>query len=157
MPDIVDRATRSRMMSGVRNRDTKLEIIIRRALHALGYRYRLYVKGLPGKPDMVFPKRKAVIFVNGCFWHGHGCHLFRWPATRAQWWKEKIEANRVRDVEVAAGLSLAGWRAARVWECSLKGTQKRALPEVVATLSEWLEHGKADLHIQGKNSDLGLG
>lgn len=85
MADIVDPETRRRMMSGIRGRDTKPELLVRKMLHHRGFRYRLNVSSLPGKPDIVLPKYHAAVFVNGCFWHGHHCHLFKWPATQADW------------------------------------------------------------------------
>ena len=97
MADIVTPEVRSRLMAGIGPTNTKPEMLIRRRLHALGYRYRLHVKGLPGKPDLVFPSRRAAIFVHGCFWHGHNCTLFRWPATREEFWRSKIGGNVARD------------------------------------------------------------
>lgn len=120
MADVVAPAVRSRMMAGIRGRDTRPELLLRRALHARGLRYRLHDQRLPGRPDMVFPKWKAVVFVHGCFWHGHGCRLFKWPATRAEWWREKIEANIARDARDVAALEAAGWRVLTVWECGLR-------------------------------------
>lgn len=98
MVDIVDVSTRSRMMAGIKNRNTKPEILIRKLLHKKGFRFRLHVKDLPGKPDIVLPKYKALIFVNGCFWHGHiNCHLFKLPATRTEFWQAKITRNQAND------------------------------------------------------------
>ncbi len=107
MADIVSRETRSRMMAGIRSRDTKPELAIRRALHAMGYRYRLHGK-LPGRPDLVFPSRNAVIFIHGCFWHGHDCPLFRLPGSRTSFWTTKIDGNRRRDAAALEALAAAG-------------------------------------------------
>ena len=147
--DVVDVATRSRMMSGIRGRDTKPEMVIRRGLHARGYRYRLHSRRLPGRPDLVFPSRKAVVFVHGCFWHGHGCPLFKWPSTRAEWWREKIEANRARDTTVREQIAGMGWRQLRVWECALKGAQRRDPEAVLDEVAVWLEGHEADRETQG--------
>jgi DNA mismatch endonuclease, patch repair protein len=117
--DVVDAATRSRMMSGIRGKDTKPEMIVRRALHKAGFRYRLHDKKLPGKPDIVLPKYKTVIFVHGCFWHGHMCSKFRWPKTREAWWREKIEGNINRNNHVVAELEELGWKTSIIWECEL--------------------------------------
>lgn len=117
MTDVVDAATRSRMMSGIRSKDTKPEMIVRRALHKAGFRYRLHDKKLPGKPDIVLPKYRTVIFVHGCFWHGHGCKDFKWPKSREQWWREKIEGNVARDKAVTTKLGHLGWRISTIWEC----------------------------------------
>lgn len=125
------------MMSGIRGKNTRPELTIRKALHARGFRYRLHCK-LPGKPDLCLPKYRAVIFVHGCFWHGHDCHLFKWPKTRPEFWREKIARNRAVDAAAEAKLLAGGWRVATVWECSLKGRERLQFEDVVGPLSEWL-------------------
>lgn len=120
MTDIVDAATRSRMMAGIRGGNTRPELFLRKALHAMGFRYRLGGEGLPGKPDIVFPKRRVVIFVHGCFWHMHECKYFKWPATNPQFWREKLEGNVQRDKRVAVELQSKGWTVLTVWECELR-------------------------------------
>lgn len=121
MADVHDKATRSYNMSRVRNRDTKPEMLVRKFLFANGLRYRLNDKKLPGKPDIVLPKYKTVIFVNGCFWHGHeNCKYFKIPATRTEWWKEKIEGNIKNDEKKHALLREAGYKVIVVWECEIK-------------------------------------
>lgn len=97
MADVVSRAKRSAMMAGIRGKNTRPELIVRSALFKRGFRYRLHYKGLPGSPDLVSPKYKAVLFVNGCFRHGHDCHLFKWPKSNAAFWKEKLTRNQQRD------------------------------------------------------------
>ncbi|MBV6808698.1 very short patch repair endonuclease [Xanthomonas campestris pv. pennamericanum] len=124
MVDVLTPDQRRLNMSRIRGRDTRPEMIIRRGLHALGFRYRLQDRTLPGRPDLVFPRYRAVIFVNGCFWHGHDCPLFRLPATRQNFWETKISVNRMRDERATKNLSERGWRVATVWECSLKGSAK---------------------------------
>ena len=120
MTDIVSPEKRSDMMSGIRGKDTKPEIIVRRLLHRLGYRFRLHRKDLPGRPDIVLPKWRTVIFVNGCYWHGHEeCHLFRAPKTRTEFWTNKIEGNQARDLRNHAALQDAGWRVLVIWECAV--------------------------------------
>src|SRR5579863_3266150 len=121
VPDVVDAATRSRMMAGIRAKNTKPEILLRKALHRRGFRYGLHSRGVPGKPDLVFRSRKAVIFVHGCFWHGHDCRFFRLPGTRTEFWQKKIQANRQRDVVVTDQLREEGWRQLVVWECAMRG------------------------------------
>ena len=138
MTDIVDRKTRSRMMSGIKGKNTRSEILVRKALYALGYRYRIYDKTLPGKPDLVLRKYNAVIFIHGCFWHGHNCPLFKWPKTRGDFWKEKIEKNRANDIKVRKMLLGKGWRVLEIWECSLKGRTSLTLGEIIAKVSVWL-------------------
>ncbi len=137
MADVVDPATRSRMMSGIRGKNTKPELLIRKALHARGFRYRLHCD-LPGKPDICLPRHRAVIFVHGCFWHGHGCHLFKWPSTRPEFWRAKIERNC--EVDRAGELRLIdlGWRVGVVWECALKGSHRRPIAKVIDDCQTWL-------------------
>ncbi len=121
MADVVDRATRSRMMSGIQGKDTKPELIVRKYLHARGLRYRLHVKELPGKPDLVFPKYGAVVFVHGCFWHHHaGCKYATIPSTRKHFWENKLSENVARDAYQVATLDELGWRVFVVWECELR-------------------------------------
>lgn len=146
MADVVDPATRSRMMSGIRGKNTKPELLIRKALHARGFRYRLHCD-LPGKPDICLPKHRAVIFVHGCFWHGHDCHLFKWPSTRPEFWRDKIERNRAVDAAAEAALGEGGWRVAVVWECALKGRARRPLDQVADKLDLWIRSGAPDLVI----------
>jgi len=147
--DIVSAATRSRMMSGIRGKNTKPELAIRSALHREGFRFRLHRKDLPGCPDLVFPRHHAVLFVHGCFWHGHDCHLFRWPATRQEFWRGKIEGNIARDKKQRAALLDAGWRIATVWECAMKGRLRLPFPEVVEACVMWLNSDKRLLEIEG--------
>jgi DNA mismatch endonuclease (patch repair protein) len=144
--DIVDKKTRSRMMAGIRAKDTKPEMALRRLLHARGFRYKLHDKKVPGRPDLVFPKYKAVIFVHGCFWHRHElCRYATIPSTRQEFWLRKFEANVSRDIEVQAKLSASGWRVAVVWECALrKNKQLEAVAEVV---SAWLLSNDPHLEI----------
>lgn len=125
-------------MSGIRGKDTKPEMIIRRGLHALGFRYRLHAKGLAGKPDLVLPKYRAVIFVNGCFWHGHQCRLFKWPQTRPDFWRDKIGRNQVNDSLNLDRLRHEGWRVMVIWECALKGKKPEALESVICETADWL-------------------
>jgi DNA mismatch endonuclease (patch repair protein) len=138
MVDVVDRATRSRMMSGIRGRDTKPEMEIRSALHRQGFRFRLHVSSLPGRPDLVFPKYNAVIFVHGCFWHGHQCRYFRLPETRRTFWKNKIEMNRLRDARVRAETISINWRCLIIWECSLRGRSGAERRKVYSKTAKWL-------------------
>lgn len=137
------------MMSGIKSKDTKPEMIIRSKLHRLGFRYRLHDMHLPGKPDLVFPKYKALILVNGCFWHGHSCHLFRLPKSNKEFWKNKIEGNRERDVRNLNAYRELGWRVSIVWECALKGKEKLDADSVVVRIADWILHGVGDLEIQG--------
>ncbi|MBC8742895.1 DNA mismatch endonuclease Vsr [Paraburkholderia sp. UCT31] len=137
MVDVVDSATRSRMMSGIRGRDTKPEILVRRLLHGLCFRFRLHVRDLPGKPDIVLPRYHAVIFVHGCFWHGHNCHRFKSPNTRPDFWREKIGQNQSNDEKTRDALLAAGWRVGVVWECALRASNKSA-EGVAQSVADWL-------------------
>jgi len=126
------------MMAGIRGKNTGPEMLLRRGLHGLGWRYRLHGGKLPGKPDLVFAGRRALVFVNGCFWHGHDCHLFRWPGTRAGFWRDKIAGNIARDLRVRDALLADSWRIAEVWECRLKGREREPLDEVLACCDAFL-------------------
>lgn len=149
MIDIVDQATRSRMMSGIRGKNTSPERLIRSELHRRGFRFRLHYKGLPGKPDIVLPKYRAVILVNGCFWHGHKCHLFKWPATNEEKWRRKIEGNVIRDQDNIAAVRGAGWRTLVVWECALRGPRRMTINSVGGAIEAWLRNGAALCEISG--------
>lgn len=147
MSDIVDKATRSRMMSRIRGKDTAIERSLRQAIFAQGFRYRLHVVRLPGKPDIVFSKYRAVVFVHGCFWHGHsGCSLFHMPGTNTEFWKTKIIGNKARDAQAQEQLKSLGWRIATVWECALRGKDAAA---VAKQLGGWLEDGTSEMEIRG--------
>jgi DNA mismatch endonuclease (patch repair protein) len=136
--DIVDTASRSKMMAGIKNANTKPELIIRRALHKLGYRFKIHNSSLPGKPDIVLPKYGAIIFVNGCFWHGHGCHLFKWPSSRKNFWQEKIKSNCERDVRNLHSLIRLNWRVCVVWECAVRKNQSHNLSKVLDDVVYWI-------------------
>jgi DNA mismatch endonuclease (patch repair protein) len=148
--DIVDAKTRSRMMSGIKGKNTRPEIIIRKELHRRGIRYRLHSQKLPGKPDIVFLKKHVVIFVHGCFWHGHNCHLFKLPSTRTDFWQKKIENNKLNDQKVERLLISEGWRILIIWECALKGKKKLEVNIVGDTISSFLEADKIILEIRGR-------
>lgn len=139
-------------MSGIGPKDTKPELLVRKALHARGYRYRLHAGTLAGRPDLVFPGRRAVIFVNGCFWHGHDCGLFRWPSTRPQFWRDKIGGNIARDRRSRAALLEAGWRVLDVWECTLKGPARRPFDAVLAACVAFLEGEATFITIGGSQT-----
>lgn len=120
MTDRVSPERRSFIMSKVGRKNTAPEMTLRRALHALGYRFRLHRRELPGTPDLVFPGRRKVIFVHGCFWHGHNCQWGRAPKSRLDYWQNKIETNRERDSMALTRLEDAGWGALVVWQCELR-------------------------------------
>jgi DNA mismatch endonuclease (patch repair protein) len=151
MADVVTPEKRSRMMSGIRGKNTKPEILVRSILHRKGYRFRIHVPNLPGKPDVVLPKYTAVILINGCFWHGHDCHLFKWPSTRQEFWHNKITGNRTTDLRNRQLLKEEGWRILIIWECSLKGKNRLKFDDIVDKIVNWLEADTSDCEIKGKS------
>jgi DNA mismatch endonuclease, patch repair protein len=153
MVDIVAPDVRSWMMSGIRGRNTRPELVLRKGLHKAGFRYLLHAKGLSGKPDIVFPKHGAVIFVHGCFWHGQNCHLFRWPTTRAEFWQAKIAANKARDRKSHQALSIEGWRVGTVWECAIKGRTKLDREQLLKHLGQWLVSREGYTELTGTNNE----
>lgn len=123
MADIHSKETRSYNMSRIKSKDTKPELLVRKFLHKNGFRYRLHVKDLPGKPDIVLPKYKTIIFIHGCFWHGHeGCTKASLPKTRTEWWTDKICKNAANDQKSEVALSKSGWKIITIWQCELKNT-----------------------------------
>lgn len=136
-------------MSGIRGKDTQPEMIVRRGLHARGFRFRLHDRRLPGSPDLVFAGRRAVIFVHGCFWHGHACPLFRLPATRQEFWRAKIEGNTARDAAAEAALLISGWRVLTIWECAIRGRGRLPVATVIDRAAEWVVNGPARDTIAG--------
>jgi len=136
-------------MAGIRGKNTKLEISLRTALHRRGFRYGLHNPDIPGKPDLVFRSRHAVVFVHGCFWHGHDCRLFRLPSTRPEFWSKKIDANRNRDRLVESQLSSFGWRQLVVWECATRGKDAISLDAVADRIAGWLRSDDGNFEIKG--------
>lgn len=147
MVDVVDSATRSRMMSGIRGRNTKPEILVRSLLHRHGFRFRLNVRKLPGKPDIVLPRYHAVVFVHGCFWHGHDCELFKWPKTHPDFWRKKIRNNQANDNRAKELLLASGWRVCIVWECTLRGA-KTDFETMIQKLADWLRSDSPILEVR---------
>lgn len=137
--DVLTAEQRRLNMSRIRGKDTRPELELRRLLHAAGFRYRLHGKKLPGRPDMVFPKYRAVVFVHGCFWHRHDCPLFHWPASRGDFWRAKLNRNAERDQQTAARLQEAGWRVLTVWECALRGRGRLQDDELREQAVSWLK------------------
>lgn len=138
MVDVVSIEKRSQMMSGIKGKDTQPEVSLRKELYARGYRYRKHGKGIKGKPDLVLKKYNALIFVHGCFWHGHeNCKLFRLPKSRIEFWVNKIEGNITRDHLRREGLLQSGWRVLTVWECSLKNGGEKVI-KTADLIERWL-------------------
>jgi DNA mismatch endonuclease (patch repair protein) len=136
MADTLTPAERSERMSRIKGRDTKPELWVRRILHSHGFRFRLHLKDLPGRPDIVLPKYGAVVFVQGCFWHAHHCQKGRVPGTRGEFWKAKFEGNKKRDVRNTRALRTDGWRVFTIWECELSkpGARERAVDKLIKKL-----------------------
>ncbi len=152
MTDKVDRQTRSKMMSAVRAKNTKLETEIRRRLFTQGFRYRLHAPDLPGKPDMVLPKYSAVVFVHGCFWHYHGCSRSTIPDSRRDWWRKKLEDNRTRAAKAMTDLRRDGWRVVVIWECSVRRpgiNRQKSLDRVCLRTGKFLKSKRNSLEISG--------
>jgi DNA mismatch endonuclease (patch repair protein) len=136
-------------MAAVKSGNTVPEISLRKALHARGLRYRLHVRELAGKPDLAFPKFRAVVFVHGCFWHAHDCGACRIPQTNNEYWTRKIARNSIRDAQTRETLRASGWRVAIVWECALRGPRKQSLEQVSETVMKWLRGGSRFLEVRG--------
>lgn len=150
MADNVANEIRSRVMSHIRGKNTKPEMIIRSGLHKLGYRFRLHHKKLPGKPDIVLPRYNVIILVNGCFWHGHNCPLFRLPGTRTSFWKKKIEDTRLRDSKNITEYKKLGWRVLVVWECAIRGKDDTELASLINKCDRWIQSTSKHKSFQSK-------
>jgi len=137
--DSVPRETRSRIMASIRGRDTVPEMLLRSALHARGFRFRVDARDLPGRPDLKLTRHGALIFVNGCFWHGHNCSYFRAPKSNRRFWADKVEGNRARDLRVFEELTALGWRVCVVWECALRApASRRDVEALVDAVAVWI-------------------
>ena len=154
MTDTVDQKTRSRIMSAVKGKDTQFEMAIRKGLFAKGFRYRLHVKSLPGKPDIVLPRYKAVVLVSGCFWHGHHCCLSALPVTHREFWETKIRTNRANDNKVRRLLRTGGWRVLTIWQCAVKGPGRFPIGEVLDQAEDWIVGGLDEAEIRGRSVRL---
>ncbi|MCX5659760.1 MAG: very short patch repair endonuclease [Planctomycetota bacterium] len=139
MADTVSKAVRSRIMAAIRSKDTAPEMVVRRLAHSLGFRFRLHVRGLPGTPDLVFPARRKVVNVHGCFWHMHHCGRCRIPSTRRAFWRAKLTRNRERDRKTTRQLRRLGWKVLTVWECE---AQPKRLPRLTERLGKFLKGRK---------------
>ena len=150
MADVLTGEQRHLNMSRIRAKDTKPEMLVRRGLHARGFRFQLHRRELTGCPDLVLPRHKAVIFVTGCFWHGHKCHLFRVPRTRRQFWRKKISGNEDRDRKTIEVLHREGWRVLIVWECALRGPERLELGSVIERAESFLKGSRSVLEVKGR-------
>lgn len=133
------------MMSKIRSANTKPEVLIRKHLHGLGFRYRKNQRNIEGHPDIVLKKYNALIFVHGCFWHGHDCHLYRLPKTNRKFWKKKIDVNRKRDQVVMAKLTDSEWRTLVVWECLIRGKKEKEVLKEVTKIARWIRSKKFNM------------
>lgn len=153
LPDPHSPEQRRHNMSRIRSTDTKPELVIRRMLHAEGFRFRLHDKSLPGSPDLVLARHRCVVFVHGCFWHGHGCSLFRLPATRTEFWESKISANAARDRRSLSQLHFEGWRTLVVWECALRGRSRLSREQVLALCAEFIVGAFGERQVAERGSE----
>jgi len=144
-PDI----RRSKNMAAVKSKNTSPELKIRKLLHNAGFRYSLHNKQLAGRPDIKLKKYNALIFINGCFWHGHDCPRFTWPKTREEFWHQKISGNIERDKRNILWLRSEGWRVATVWECAIKGKGRRMESEILENLRGWLLSNELQIDVRG--------
>ncbi len=149
--DIVSPEVRSRMMAGIRSRNTRPEVLFRKGLHQRGYRYRLHPAGVPGKPDFVLPRYRVAAFVHGCFWHQHDCALFNMPKTRREFWQAKLGQNRDKDAEVAERIAEEEWRQLTIWECALRGRQQIGLDAALDLAEQWLSTCSDHIEIRGRD------
>ena len=136
MADVVDKATRSRMMSGIRGKNTKPELLVRSYLHAQGYRFLIHDRRFPGKPDLVLPRWRTVVFVHGCFWHWHSCRYFKLPQTRTDFWRKKLTDNKNRDQSNRLKIEELGWRVLAVYECALRDAPEETLYGLASSISQ---------------------
>lgn len=136
--DVLTPAQRQLNMSRIRSRDTQPKLLIRRGLHAQSFRFRLHQQQLPGRPDLVLARHRTVVFVNGCFWHSHGCHISRMPETRREYWQPKLDRTMQRDRDAISALQSADWRITLVWECALRGRTRLAAGDAVAQVSDFI-------------------
>ncbi|MFJ7789051.1 very short patch repair endonuclease [Pseudomonas sp. NPDC096925] len=140
------------MMSGIKGKNTSPELVIRKALHARGFRFRIHTTHLPGKPDLILPKFRAAIFVHGCFWHGHNCRYFKTPKTRTEFWMDKIEKNKVRDAIQIAKLNEAGWRTLIIWECAIRKMKSENSITLIDTVAAWLSQNSTFHELDEQNT-----
>lgn len=151
MVDVMSAEERSLLMSRIRGKNTSPEMTVRKLLWGAGFRYRLHAKGLPGRPDIVFAKRRAALFVHGCFWHRHeGCPLFRLPKTRTPFWDDKLQRNRERDARAIATLIAADWRVAVIWECAVR----LDATDVGKQLERWLVHATVSIELEARTGSV---
>jgi len=149
--DTVDPQTRSKIMASVGQKNTGAEWVLRRALHRIGLRYRLHDRSLPGSPDLVFSRKRAVVFVHGCFWHFHGCYRSTVPKSQCEFWSEKFRANRSRDERNRISLLASGWRVVTVWECALRGKAAKAPAVIADSVKTFLDSSEEVVEIGGSH------
>lgn len=136
-------------MSGIKGKNTKPELLVRSGLHSRGFRYRLHSSKVPGKPDLVLVRYRVAIFVHGCFWHGHDCHLFKMPATRPEFWESKISRNKKRDQDVRRLVLQDSWRRLVIWECALKGRSRLDFDALILRADSWIRGSEREVEITG--------
>jgi len=151
MTDVMSAEKRSALMSRIKGKNSSPELLVRRLLWRAGFRFRLHARELPGRPDIILPRWHVAVFVHGCFWHLHkGCRYSQLPATRPDFWKNKLEANRERDQRKTSALLASGWRVAVVWECAVRADATMS----VQLLEEWIRSGGTTLHVRAEQAGL---
>ena len=150
--DTVDPQTRSKIMASVGQKNTGAEWVLRRALHRIGLRYRLHDRSLPGSPDLVFSRKRAVVFVHGCFWHSHGCYRSTVPKSQREFWSEKFRVNRSRDERNRVSLLASGWRVVTVWECALRGKVAKPSAVIADSVKTFLDSSEKIAEIGGSHN-----
>lgn len=148
--DVLTAEQRRLCMQRIRGKDTKPELLIRKGLFQIGFRYKVCDKSLAGKPDLVFPKYSSVIFIHGCFWHGHNCPMFKWPVKNAEFWKQKIGRNIINDRRNCRELRDEGWYILTIWECAIRGPDRQPVETVIFETASWLEQSTRNRTIQGR-------
>lgn len=151
MADVLTPEQRRLNMSRIGGRNTAPEMQVRRGLHALGFRYRLHDRRLPGRPDLVFPRHRTAVFVHGCFWHAHGCSMSKMPVTRQKFWQSKLAGNTARDRRAVAAILAGSWRVLVIWDCALRGRMRLGIPEVLKQAASFIRQAKPrSLEITGR-------
>jgi len=153
MADVHSNETRSRNMAAIRSGHTKPEMLVRSGLHARGFRFRLHDKKLPGRPDLVLPRYRAIIQVQGCYWHGHECAVGHSPASRLEYWQPKISRNKLRDADSLSKLNQLHWRVLIIWECALRGRRRRPFDDLMEDVATWIAGGLTNWELAGTGDE----
>ena len=149
MADKFSPSIRSQIMARIKNKNTKIELLVRKALYSRGFRYRIHVGDFAGKPDLAFKKYNALVFIHGCFWHGHDCSLFRLPKTNTEFWEKKIQRNKEKDMQNTLINLSKGLRQLVVWECSIRGKDNDSFQKVIQKIESWILSNRKEMQVKG--------